>query len=101
MASYDIMASMWISIDERLPKHGETVLVRVREYYGRHEKSIQVAKITHGRTAEEVERDGIWGHGDVGCNNLVPFAWKAPGGPMTWLGQDVTHWQHLPKPPAE
>lgn len=37
--------------------------------------------------------------GDVWGNNLVPYYWKADGGPMEWFGQNITHWMPLPEPP--
>lgn len=36
---------------------------------------------------------------DVQGNNKVPYCWKANGGPMHWLGQNVTHWMPLPEAP--
>lgn len=106
----------WISVDERLPKEGEYVIVWVG--------SVQVARIEKGITEEErqkmkngevedrieygwsrstgcipLKRSNLYKACDVHGNNHVPYCWKANGGPMEWFGQNVTHWMPLPEAP--
>ena len=106
----------WISVKERLPEEGKYVIVWVG--------SAQVARIEKGITEEErqkmkngeiedrieygwsqstgfmpLKRSDLYKSCDVFGNNLVPYCWKANGGPMEWFGQNVTHWMPLPEPP--
>ena len=106
----------WISVEERLPEEGKYVIVWVG--------SVQVARIEKGITEEDRQKmkngeveDGIeygWSLStgfiplkrsdqykscDVFGNNLVPYCWKANGGPMEWFGQNVTHWMPIPEAP--
>lgn len=108
----------WIPVNERLPKENEYVLI----WCG----SVQVARIEKGISEKEREamrrgelpdpvirgwsladgwkgtkRSSVYTFGDVYGNNIVPFAWKANGGPMQWFGQDVTHWMPLPEQPKK
>ena len=32
-------------------------------------------------------------------NNETKYSWVAPQGPMSWFGQEVSHWMPLPEPP--
>lgn len=106
----------WISVEERLPEENVYVLIAV-------ENSIQVARIIKGISEEKREkmkngelpdpeetcfaadkiitlrRSQLYHSGDVWGNNLVPYYWKANGGPMEWFGQNITHWMPLPEPP--
>lgn len=106
----------WISVEERLPEENVYVLIAV-------ENSIQVARIIKGISEEKREkmkngelpdseetcfaadkiitlrRSQLYRSGDVWGNNLVPYYWKANGGPMEWFGQNITHWMPLPEPP--
>ena len=106
----------WISVDERLPEENVYVLIAVGN-------SIQVARIIKGISEEKREkmkngelpdpeescfaadkiitlrRSQLYRSGDVWGNNLVPYYWKANGGPMEWFGQNITHWMPLPEPP--
>lgn len=106
----------WISVDERLPEENVYVLIAV-------ENSIQVARIIKGISEEKREkmkngelpdpeetcfaadkiitlrRSQLYRSGDVWGNNLVPYYWKANGGPMEWFGQNITHWMPLPEHP--
>lgn len=106
----------WISVEERLPEENEVVLIWVG--------NVQVARIVKGITEEEREkmksgelpnpieicwslstgcvemrRNEQYRSCDVFGNNLVPYSWKAAGGPMEWFGQNVSHWMPLPEPP--
>ena len=106
----------WISVEERLPEEGKYVIVWVG--------SAQVARIEKGITEEErqkmkngeiedrieygwsqstgfmpLKRSDLYKSCDVFGNNLVPYCWKANGGPMEWFGQNVTRWMPLPEPP--
>lgn len=108
----------WISVEDRLPEEGKYVIVWVG--------SAQVARIEKGITEEErqkmkngeiedrieygwsqstgfmpLKRSDLYKSCDVFGNNLVPYCWKANGGPMEWFGQNVTHWMPLPEPPKE
>lgn len=110
--------SEWISVEERLPEENVYVLIAVGN-------SIQVARIIKGISEEEREkmkngelpdpeelcfaadkiitlrRSQLYRSGDVWGNNLVPYYWKANGGPMEWFGQNTTHWMPLPEPPKK
>ena len=106
----------WISVDERLPDEGEYVLIFA--------DSIQVARIEKGISKEQREkmkngelpdpeepcfagnigfrmlrRSILYRSADEFGNNLVPYCWKAHGGPMEWFGQRVSHWMPLPELP--
>jgi hypothetical protein len=108
----------WISVEDELPEENKYVLIWVGE--------VQVARIEKGITEEdrdkmrkgEIEdkiecgwslptgtmpskRSEIYKECDVRWNNLVPYCWKANGGPMSWFGQDVTHWRPLPENPSK
>ena len=106
----------WISVEERLPEENVYVLIAVGN-------SIQVARIIKGISEEKREkmkngelpdpeescfaadkiitlrRSQLYRSGDVWGNNLVPYYWKANGGPMEWFGQNITHWMPLPEAP--
>ena len=108
--------SEWISVEERLPEENVYVLIAVGN-------SIQVARIIKGISEEKREkmkngelpdpeetcfaadkiitlrRSQLYRSGDVWGNNLVPYYWKANGGPMEWFGQNITHWMPLPEAP--
>lgn len=110
--------SEWISVKERLPESGEYVLV----WCG----NVQVARIEKGISMTERKamqagvlddpaepgwcasegwrshkRSNLFRECDEWGNNLVPYHWYANGGPMSWFGQDVTHWMPLPEPPVD
>ena len=110
--------SEWISVNERLPERGEYVLIWCGSVQvARIEKGISMAErkaMQDGILDDPVERGWCASEGwrshrrsDLfrGCdewgNNLVPYHWYANGGPMSWFGQDVTHWMPLPEPPKE
>ena len=106
----------WISVKDRLPEDGETVLIWSGGYH--------VATIEKGITEEErrqmkngelpdpeetgwtlstgyftTKRSGTYTRADVFGNNKVPYCWNGVNSPMNWFGQDVTHWMHLPDAP--
>lgn len=82
-------ADTWVSVDERFPPDGEMVLVCVRN-------AVQSAD----EDAEEYECEVV---------HVVDFGqFKEPGGymecfagPHGAFADDITHWQPLPKPPAD
>jgi hypothetical protein len=103
-------------VEERLPDENEYVLIWVGK--------VQVARIEKGITEEDrqkmangeindsieygwslstgympLKRSRVYRECDVQGNNHVPYCWKANGGPMTWFGQNVSHWMPLPEPP--
>lgn len=74
----------WISVDERLPEDGQAVLVRRNQSNWHMEHTLangdkrkiwrwQACRFTRGKTAEEVEKSGVWCKADVGGNNLFPY----------------------------
>lgn len=115
--------SQWVSVEERLPKEKQYVLI-----YGRGTGGIQVARIEKGISREEREkmrrgeienplisvsgysfdtgrkavyRSGLYYGADEDGNNRKPYRWYANGGPMDWFGQDVSHWMPLPERPRK
>ena len=105
----------WISVKDRLPEEGEYVLIYTGSFQvARIEKGISVAErelmdkgdienpTEHGWNLSEgyftVKRSEVYKACDEHLNNRVAFCWYANGGPMTWFGQDVTHWMKLEKP---
>jgi hypothetical protein len=113
----------WISVADHLPKEtkedGKPLYVLI--WCG----SCQIARIKKGISEEEraamkcgkipdpyeygwsastgtikYKRSDVYKGYDVHCNNLVPYRWYAPGGPMDWFGQEVTHWAYLPDGPV-
>jgi hypothetical protein len=81
----------WISVLDKLPKNKEKVLILVDGH------NIQTGIFYKGRKKEEIDPyQGICSY-DQNGNNLVPYKWRADGGPMEWFGQDVTHWMYLPQ----
>jgi hypothetical protein len=91
-------ADNWIKITDdpaSLPKHGEKVNIFLRD------RNIQTAMFYKGRTFVECKKINLYGCADQQGNNLVPYRWYADGGPMSWFGQEATHWQPLPQSPKE
>lgn len=107
----------WISVKSRLPEEDEYVLIWVDGdcQVARIEKGISIAdreKMKNGELPDpcetvwnrsdgyhEVRRSKLYCGADEHGNNLVPYRWKANGGPMEWFGQEVTHWMPLPEGP--
>ena len=85
----------WISVDDKLPTDTQKVLIAVRG------SNIQCATFHKGKTKEQVAETHMMCGSDEYGNNLRPFRWYADGGPMSWFGQDVTHWMPLPVPPCK
>lgn len=109
--------TQWISVNSCLPEEDRYVLIWVGG-------ECQVARITHGISMADREkmkngelpdppvggwcrsegwtetpRSRVYMDADEFGNNLVPYRWKANGGPMEWFGQEVTHWMPLPSGP--
>lgn len=77
----------WIRTSDRLPEHGERVLIcSANKVHGSCVAGVQVAVYRAGKYLK------------IG-NNKTTYVWDAPCGPMSWFGQDVTHWMPLPDPP--
>lgn len=106
----------WISVEDRLPEEKEYVMIWCGE--------CQIARIEKGISKEQREamkrgelddpcesgwtlstgyftlkRSQAYKACDEQGNNRVPYCWYPNGGPMSWFGQNVTHWMPLPKPP--
>jgi hypothetical protein len=109
--------SDWIRVAERLPEENTKVLICLCG------GEIHTATIRKGITEQEREqmkkgllpdplepvynsldgtrlakRSSLYGGADVFGNNLVPYRWDGDG-PMSWFGQEVTHWQLMPQLP--
>ena len=116
LIAHGVTVQEWISVKDRLPEDGETVLI----WSG----GCHVATIEKGITEEErrkmksgempdpeetgwtlstgyftTKRSGTYTRADVFGNNKVPYCWNGVNSPMNWFGQDVTHWMPLPQPP--
>lgn len=101
-------AMVWISVKDRLPDHGDAVLVRRigDNWYcdhtladGSKEKiwRWQACRFERGRTADEVAKSRYFTWPDQEGNNLVPYGWSEFG-PGKLFGQDVSHWAHISNP---
>lgn len=91
----------WIDVEVALPDDGEVVLIYTNEtnVYGRGRRLMRehVATFYRGRSADEVDPIGRQDFADECGNNLRPFRW-AGAGPLSWFGQDVTHWARINPP---
>lgn len=83
----------WINTKKQLPNNNQKVIILTNN------NDIQIAIFYKGHTKEECEKINAYSFEDQGGNNLVPYAWKADGGPMKWFGQDVLYWMELPDLP--
>ena len=92
----------WISVKDRLPDDGETVLIYDGNAF-QWSPSVNSAIFRRGKTKEELKANGY--RSIAGCdedgNNKKPYAWYCPHSHMSWFGQYVTHWMPLPEPPKE
>ena len=108
----------WISTEEALPNEGEYVLIwvgnvqvaKIRKGISKRERAFMKRGLIPDRIVEgwslsdgfqQYKRSESYREYDEDGNNLVPYHWYANGGPMSWFGQDVTHWMPLPEPPKE
>lgn len=112
--------SRWISVDERLPKEKQYVLIWLwsgSAQVARIEKGISMSERAKMRRGEienplisvsnspfdtgrkAVYRGNLYYGADEHGNNKKPYRWVANGGPMTWFGQEVSHWMPLPERP--
>lgn len=106
----------WISTKENLPEDGQTVLIfcgyidvaRFERGISKDERNkmkngeiedplCTVGDYYHGE--HKVHRSKLYGGADEDGNNAVPYRWYAPKGPMSWFGQEVSHWMYLPDSP--
>ena len=109
----------WISVEDKLPENGETILIYAGNY--RQGRKYDVARFEKGISQEErqqmknellvdegvnvysnghqvvAKRSSIFTASDEEGNNRKPYSWTNP--PMRYFGQDVTHWAHLLSPP--
>jgi len=115
----------WISVDDKLPKDMEVVII----YAGNYQQSqkYDIARFEKGISLEEREKmkngeltfemkSGVHYNGsldkpiyteqerwlvflssDEHGNNQKPYSWSSL--PMRYFGQDVTHWMPLPSVP--
>lgn len=106
----------WRRTRDELPEDGQIVLI--------FDGSINVAKFERGISIEErekmkrgeienpthtawtlsdgcfeVKRSDSFEGADEWGNNKVPYCWNAPAGPISWFGQEVSHWMPLPEHP--
>lgn len=88
----------WISVKDSLPDNKEYVFA----YAGNYIQSMKytVVQFCEGNTPEECERVNLYRGCDQHGNNLVPYNWEEFG-PMSFFGQDITHWSPLPKAPEQ
>jgi hypothetical protein len=70
----------WISVDERLPDFGQYVFCYMGNY-GQSQKY---------RVCRRIESES-------GSNNTKPYVWSESG-PMTFFGQECTHWAEIHPP---
>ena len=111
----------WISVDVSLPEDKAYVLIwetqtgsmqvaRCDKGISRIERekmrrgeienpliSVSSGNFDTGRKA--VYRSSLYYGADEHGNNRRPYCWIANGGPMTWFGQEVSHWMPLPERP--
>jgi hypothetical protein len=94
------MQNEWISVDDRLPKDGERVLIYDGNAY-QWCPTVNAAIFVKGRTANELKADGykLISIADEDGNNKKPYCWKCNHSHMKWFGQMVTHWMPLPELP--
>jgi len=77
---------MWISVKDRLPEHGEAILVySTKSMTG--DPIITTCRIDRHSFSPEIWMDG---YGFGGYEWEYDFDWK-----------DITHWMPLPSPPTE
>lgn len=108
----------WISVKERLPEDGETVLIycggvhtakirkgiskseRTQMENGKLENPIEIGyTFSDGECVEiKTPRSKCYRACDEDGNNRVPYCWYGDG-PMKWFGQEITHWMPFPEPP--
>ena len=74
----DVQPVKWISVKERLPDEGETVLI----YAPRTQNQYYVAMFYM-------------------LHDEIKFATNIYGMDYCWYSEDVTYWQPLPKPPQD
>ena len=93
--------SEWKKVETELPKDGEVVLAwTINNPLVGHEEHPEIVRFVQGKVIGD-KPDTIC-HGDQYGNNLRPYCWDALGGPMSWFGQNVSHWQQAPTtPPGE
>jgi len=109
----------WISVEDMLPNNGDHVLIYAGRYIQnfkydvvRFEKGISIKErelMKAGDIPDELietygqgnyhksKRSSLYGSYDEHGNNTKPYCWV--NSPMTYFGQDVTHWMPLPEKP--
>lgn len=89
----------WISVTERLPEDGQIVLCYWYNIHCATRDNYTAMRFRKGRTAEQLVSVKSYNSSDQWGNNLRPYCWDDPHGPLSLFGQDVSHWMPLPEPP--
>lgn len=87
----------WISVNKRLPKDGEIVLVFWGDKENKYDDHYSVMEFRKGRKTKDIDFEKGFSFCDQFGNNKVPYAWNDPHGPLMLFGQEVTYWAPIPK----
>lgn len=72
-----------------------------RDFYKLSDQHLSVSSGNFDTGRKAVYRSSLYYGADEHGNNRKPYCWIANGGPMTWFGQEVSHWMPLPERPND